>query len=126
MWQNRCCFADGKFEKPLMIGKSQNPRCFKGIKKENLPVSWYANKKAWMTATIMERFLIQLNKKMVIQKRNILLFLDNASSHPNLKLSNIQLVFLSPNTTSETQPLDQGIINAIKVQYRKRVLKRLI
>lgn len=121
-----CCFADGKFEKPLVIGKSQNPRCFKSINKRNLPVSWYANKKAWMTATIMEQFLIQLNKKMVIQKRKILLFLDNASSHPNLKLSNVQLVFLPPNTTSMTQPLDQGIINAIKVQYRKRVLKRLI
>lgn len=121
-----CCFADGKFEKPLVIVKSQNPRCFKSVKKESLPVSWYANKKAWMTASIMEQFLIQLNKKMVIQKRNILLFLDNASSHPNLKLSNIELVFLPPNTTSETQPLDRGIINAIKVQYRKRVLKRLI
>lgn len=36
-------------------------------------------------------------------------FFDNASSHPNLKLSNIELVFLPPNTTSETQPLDQGI-----------------
>lgn len=121
-----CCFADGQFEKPLVIGKSQNPRCFKNTKKDNLPVSWYANKKAWMTGTIMEDFLIRLNKKMVIQKRNILLFLDNASSHPNLKLSNVQLVFLPPNTTSETQPLDQGIINAIKVHYRKRVLKRLI
>lgn len=121
-----CCFADGKFEKPLVIGKSQNPRCFKGLKKANLPVSWYANQKAWMTAAIMEQFLVQLNKKMVIQKRKIILFLDNASSHPNLKLSNIQLVFLPPNTTSKTQPLDQGIINAIKVQYRKRVLKRLI
>lgn len=121
-----CFFADGKFEKPLVIGRSQNPRCFKSINKRNLPVSWYANKKAWMTGTIMEKFLIQLNKKMVIQKRKILLFLDNASSHPNLKLSNVQLVFLPPNTTSKTQPLDQGIINAIKVQYRKRVLKRLI
>lgn len=121
-----CCFADGKFEKPLVIGKSQNPRCFKKTKKENLPVCWYANKKAWMTASIMEDFLIKLNKKMIIQNRNILLFLDNASSHPNLKLSNVQLVFLPPNTTSETQPLDQGIINAVKVHYRKRVLKRLI
>lgn len=121
-----CCFADGKFEKPLVIGKSLNPRCFKGCKKDNLPVSWYSNKKAWMTGSIMEQFLIQLNKKMIIQKRHILLFLDNASSHPNLNLSNVQLVFLPPNTTSETQPLDQGIINAIKVRYRKRVLKRLI
>lgn len=79
-----------------------------------------------MTASLMEEWLMKLNKKMAIQKRLILLFLDNASSHPHLKLSNIQLVFLPPRTTSELQPLDQGIINAVKVQYRKRVLKQLI
>lgn len=33
---------------------------------------------------------------------------------------------MPPNTTSATQPLDQEIINAVKVQYRKKVLKRLI
>ena len=26
-----CAFADGKFEKPLVIGKSLKPRCFKEI-----------------------------------------------------------------------------------------------
>lgn len=114
-----CCFADGTFLKPLVIGKSENPRCFKNIKKQNLPVSWYANKKAWMTASLMEEWLIQLNEKMVIQKRNILLFMDNATSHPNLNLTNIQLRFLPLRTTSKLQPLDQGIINAVKVHYRK-------
>lgn len=34
--------------KPLVIGKSQNPRCFKNVKKQNLPVNYYANKTAWM------------------------------------------------------------------------------
>lgn len=121
-----CCFGDGKFEKPLVIGKSENPRCFKNLRKEYLPVTWKHNKKAWMTTKIMEDWLLQLNRKMAIQKRHILLFLDNASSHPNLKLSNVKLVFLPPNTTSSTQPLDQGIIHAIKVHYRKQVVKRLI
>ena len=74
----------------------------------------------------MEEWLMKLNKKMAIQKRHILLFMDNATSHPNLKLSNTQLIFLPPRTTSELQPLDQGIIYAVKLQYRKRFLKRLI
>lgn len=121
-----CCFADGTFEKPLVIGKSNNPRCFKNIKKENLPVIWKSNRKAWMTTSIMEEWLIRLNRKMAIQNRKILLFLDNATSHPNLNLSNIQLCFFPPNTTSRLQPLDQGIINAFKVHYRTRVVKRLL
>lgn len=121
-----CCFADGQFEKPLVIGKSNNPRCFKNIKKENLPVTWRFNKSAWMTASLMEEWLIQLNKKMFIQKRHILLFMDNATCHPHLNLSNVKLVFFPPRTTSELQPLDSGIINAIKLHYRKCVLKRLI
>lgn len=29
-----CVFADGAFEKPVVIGKSENPRCFKGIRKK--------------------------------------------------------------------------------------------
>lgn len=121
-----CCFGDGTFEKPLVIGKAENPRCFKNVRKENFPIVWKSNKKAWMTTRIMEEWLIQLDRKMMIQKRKILLFLDNATCHPNIKLSNIELVFLPPNTTSHTQPLDQGIINSFKVHYRTRMLQRFI
>lgn len=34
----------------------------------------------------------------------------------------IDLIFLPPNTTSKTQPTDQGVINNIKVNIRKRVV----
>lgn len=121
-----CCFADGSFEKPMVIGKTEKPRCFKNIQKENLPVIWRSNKKAWNTASIMEDWLIQLNKKMKIQNRKILLTMDNATCHPNLRLSNVELLFFPPNTTSHTQPLDSGIINAIKAKYRVRVLRKLL
>lgn len=121
-----CAFADGSIEKPLIIGRAENPRCFKTIKKSDLPVIWKSNRKAWMTTPIMEEWLIHLNRKMAIQKRKILLFMDNASSHPMLKLSNVEIVFLPPRTTSHLQPLDQGIIRSFKVFYRQRVLSRLI
>jgi len=46
--------------------------------------------------------------------------------HPDLKLKNITLVFLPPNTTSHYQPLDQGIIQNFKVIYRQMILRRIL
>ena len=47
------------------------------------------------------------------------LVLDNATCHPaDIVLSNIKLVFLPPNTTSHTQPMDKGIIANFKRHYR--------
>jgi hypothetical protein len=33
------------------------------------------------------------------------------------------LVFLPPNVTSVTQPLDQGITTSFKIQYKKELLQ---
>ncbi|GBN09441.1 hypothetical protein AVEN_274619-1 [Araneus ventricosus] len=53
--------------------------------------------------------------------------MDNATSHPDdLKLKNINLVFLPPNPTSMLQPLDQGIIRSFKVGYRKLLLRHVL
>lgn len=64
-----CAFADGKFEKPLVIGKSLNPRSFKNLNKAELPVHWFGNRNAWMTTTIMECWLKQFNQRMKRQNR---------------------------------------------------------
>lgn len=58
--------------------------------------------------------------------RHILLFLDNAPSHPPVKLNNIKLVFLPANTTSLSQPMDQGIIQILKLKYRRRQLQYIL
>ena len=41
-----CVNFAGEKLKPLVIGKSENPRCFKSIKKVDLPVIYRSNKKA--------------------------------------------------------------------------------
>lgn len=120
-----CAFGDGAMEKPLVIGRAAKPRCFKNINLKQLPVHWYSNRKAWMTTSIMTDWLTKFNERMRKQNRSILLFMDNATSHPNLTLSNIKLVFFPPQTTSVLQPLDQGIIYTTKMYYRKKVLSRL-
>lgn len=79
-----------------------------------------------MTSKIFQSWLERLNNKLRSQGRNILLFLDNCSSHIELTLSNIKLQFLPPNTTSRLQPCDAGIIQVTKLNYRKIFLRRMI
>lgn len=94
---------------------------------KDLPVVWKSNKKAWMTRDLMSEWLHQFNRRMGIQNRKILLFLDNAASHPkNMTLDNIKIVFLPPNTTAVCQPLDQGIIQNFKIHYRAAIVKDLL
>ncbi|CAH1248553.1 Hypp8238 [Branchiostoma lanceolatum] len=57
------------------------------------------------------------------QGRKNLLLLDNAPSHPDVALNNVDLKFFPPNTTSRFQPIDQGITQAVQRKYRKRQLK---
>ena len=64
-------------------------------------------------------YLINLNRSMQRQNRNILLLLDNAPTHTvneSTNLTNIKIHFLPPNTTAFLQPCDAGIINSFKVK----------
>ena len=63
---------------------------------------------------------------MKLQGRKILLFVDNCSAHPHVDLSNVNLMFLPPNTTSRLQPCDAGIIATFKAHYRKRLLRHVL
>jgi hypothetical protein len=121
--------ADGS-EKFLawVIGKSENPRCFSKINSKNLRIIYRFNKSKWMTGLICEEYLRWLNTKMRGERRKVLLLMDNFSGHElavqlvgGLQgLSNVQIAWLPPNTTSEWQPMDQGIIASFKLQYHKR------
>ena len=73
-----------------------------------------------MTAKLFEDVLREWNERLGQQGRIVLLCLDNFSGHPpELQLENIQLLFFPPNTTSNSQPMDQGIIENLKRHYKK-------
>lgn len=109
----------------LVIGKSKNPRCFKGMK--SLPVWYEANKKAWITQELFERYIRRLDRKFELEQRKVLLFVDNCAAHGHIdKLNAIEMEFLPPNTTSVLQPMDQGVIQNLKVHYRSRLLSRVV
>ena len=117
---------DGSEKLPLLvIGKSAKPLCFSNVK--SLPVDYRANRKAWMTSSIFEDWLRKLDRKFLLQGRSILMIVDNCPAHPAINgLSSIKLEFLPPNTTSHTQPCDQGIIHSFKRHYRGKVVMRLL
>lgn len=123
-----CANMSGKEKnKLLVIGKSKQPRCFKGVK--SLETDYEYNKKSWMTSEIFEKWIVNFDTKMIRQKRKVVLFVDNCPAHPPFvakKLTNVKLVFFPPNTTSKLQPMDQGVIKNLKMLYRKQILKRLI
>ncbi|KAK6487620.1 tigger transposable element-derived protein 6-like, partial [Huso huso] len=121
-----CCSATGEKLKPLVIGKAAKPLCFGHIDPATLPVTWTGNNKAWMTTVLFCAWLKELNKTMHTKKRNILLLLDNATSHCIEALSNVQMLLLPPNTTSFLQPLEQGIIQNVKLLYRTHLMSNLV
>ena len=122
--------------KPFVIGRSENPRCFKNIQKDGLPVTYRSNKKAWMTKELftdwfynefcpeVERFCLLKNISF-----KILLLLDNAPGHPKveeLPHPNVKIHYLPANTTSILQPMDMGVISTFKKLYLRNTFREAL
>ncbi|KAK8783818.1 hypothetical protein V5799_009818 [Amblyomma americanum] len=101
-----CANMDGTDKRPLLIiGRSKDPRCFKGNRK--LPVQYTTNLKSWMTRAIFGGWLEAFDADMRKAGRSVCLFLDNCIAH-------------------HVEPLDQGIICSVKCAYRERLIERLL
>ncbi|GBM33045.1 Tigger transposable element-derived protein 4 [Araneus ventricosus] len=127
------CHARCKYDwtseiKPLVIGRSKNPRCFKGAK--SLEVDYDFNKKSWMTSEICEKWVQKLDKRMIAECLKIALVSDNCRAHPkeiNQKL-NIVIVFLLATkhyikTAANGSRSDK---KNFKMHYRKRIVRKVI
>ena len=109
----------------FVIGKANKPRCFKGVR--NLPCRYRAQRKSWMTTELFKEWMRQLDRKFSAANGKIALIIDNCTTHLHVEqLNSIELIFLPPNTTSHTQPMDQGIIRALKAKYRSLAVRKLI
>lgn len=132
-----CANASGDCKiKPMMIYRSQNPRALKGKNKEQLPIFWRANSKAWVTSALFQDwfqscFINEVKTYLASQNLafKVLLLIDNAPGHPSSLIGtspNVEVFFLPPNTTSLIQPLDQGVIAAFKAYYTRHSFKRIL
>lgn len=115
----------------LLIGKAKNPRCFKYICKDTVPVVYKHQSNARVNAEIFENWF-HGNFVPTVRKRlpelgvepKVVLLLDNCSAHPNIddlvsSDGKIRATFLPPNVTSLIRPMDQGILESIKPLQEK-------
>ena len=92
-------------------------------------IHYFSNPKSWMTSEVMEAVLASFNRKLVFEDKKVILFLGNATCHPEYMIGQflqMKIIFLPKNTTSRLQPLDAGIIQNFKVKYRKRLVKYVL
>lgn len=129
-----CANMSGSEKRPLhMISTAAHPRCF-GPRCNPLPlnVRYDSAANGWMTKSILMSWLKDWNDELKQQNRQIVLVMDNASSHGKIddegleQFKNIRIVYLPPNLTSLIQPLDSGIISLFKHKYRTRMVDRMI
>ena len=117
--------ATGEKLPMFVIGKSVKPRCFKHVK--SLPCRYRAQPESWMSSFLFDEWVKELDRKFEKENCKIVLIADNCPAHPIVDgLKAIELVFLPQNTTSKTQPMDQGVIRSLKAEYRRKIIKRLI
>jgi len=129
-----CCNGDGSFKLPLLfIGKSKNPRCLKNENMNALPVVYKNQHNAWVDKDIFQSWFEKdfvPNVKEFLKSRNLpleaVLVIDNCRSHKFLKIDGIEVVFLAPNVTSIIQPLDQGILQCLKVNYQFHLVNSVL
>jgi len=127
-----CSNASGTHKIPLLvIGKVKKPRCFKNIKV--LPVVYKAQRSGWMDRIIFKEWYTDVFLREIMEKHGqnarCVLLLDNAPSHPpaeELNLINDLCLYLPPNVTAISQPMDQGIIEKVKKIYKRQVLETIL
>ena len=104
-----------------MIGKSKTPRCFKNVKL--LQYLYRNQQKAWMNGEHFKKWVENLDRTFRGEFLVLMLLVDNCPAHPHIEnFSNINLIFLPPNTASVLQPMNQGVIHCLKAHYRKRIM----
>ena len=80
-----------------------------------------------MNSFLFDEWVKKLDKKFEKENREAILIVNNCPAYPIIEgLKAVELVFMPWNTTSKTQPMDQGVIRSLKAKYCKKIIQRLI
>ena len=133
-----CTNASGTHKlKPVLIGKSAKPRCLKHVNMDTLPVIYKSQRNAWMNSEIFAEWFKKdfvpaaksHQRSQNICSPKALLLIDNCSAHPDELSSHdgsVTCLFLPPNMTSLIQPMDQGVLQAMKNLCKRKLLQKVI
>lgn len=111
----------GEKEKPVIVCTE-----WKNPASAHLPVDYFTQKVAWMTAELMKSILTKLNQRLLSSKRSIVLLMDNANCHLETRFSNVKVCFLPSCTTSQLHPLRNGIVRNFRMYYRRLFLRYVL
>lgn len=121
-----CTNATGNHKLPLfMIGNVKEPACIRGY---TWPVEYCQQQNAWQDNRtflhwLQNVFTLEVRKRT---GRDVLLIVDNATSHSVFDYNGVRVIFLPANVTSWKQPCDQGIIASFKKLYKYKILGEII
>ncbi|KAG8240076.1 hypothetical protein J437_LFUL018900 [Ladona fulva] len=131
-----CANVTGKHKLPLfVVGKAIKQRAFESV---TLPVCYCEHKNAWVTREFFWEWFktefvpkVRQHMKSVNLLQRALLLLDNCPGHPSAEElctndGEISAMFLPPNSTALIQPMDQNVIQNIKLRYRKLLLTNIL
>lgn len=118
-----CTNMTGEEKLPLLvIGSCSNPASFTNIC--TLPVLYEASDSARMKKEIFNSWLLLIDRKFQQEKRKIVMVIDNTPCHLNApsQLEAVKLIFLPPQ---KPHPCTVGVVQSIKINYRKYLLIKL-
>jgi hypothetical protein len=121
-----CVSCAGETLPPFVIGKSQYKKYSHLF--QTLKIEYRGNSTAWMIRDLFIQWVTSFNILAVTREKNYLLLLDNCSVHriDGGQFSNVKIAMLPPNTTSHTQPCDQGVIKVIKQFYKRKIIQEFL
>ena len=120
--------ATGSHKIPVaVIGKAAVPLCFKSPRAP-CPLPYFSQQSAWMDGVVYEKWFNTVFVPAVRARTRLpcVLVVDNCGAHGKLEHPQVAICPLPPNVTSVHQPLDAGIIAALKRRYKGRLLSLVI
>lgn len=127
-----CCNATGRERLPVsMVSKANHAA--------DWPLPHFHQSNGWMDNMVFTKWFDQVFEPFILQqrqeseradstrKRRVLLLLDNAPGHPvSFEKGDIRVLALHPKSSSWVQPLEMGVLTALKNRYKQRVLNDIL